>query len=249
MVLAEPGRTEESLAAYDKALRLDPDQVQIAQEREALLTQRGRREERRTVEVPSLPLPKIFRFPPTGRYRVVSLLLPLWGFCLLALGAVVLRLIILNPPPLPLLVGAIVLIMVLLVQAALVLRATSFVRGSTLLLTSEGILYNAVSFQMYTPWSNLRGVGGGKWGIPFSGLVLREPALVDRKVGEGLQQGVAVIELTRWMIGKKDFKKKCPFLHILPIDMGLVGNRWWQGEFGSYLRQYAPQVVDQRPTL
>ncbi len=197
---------------------------------------------------PFLPLPKIFRFHPTGRYRVVSVLIPIWGICLIGLAGVVLRLVILTAPPLPLLVGAIVLIVLLLLLVGMVLRATYFIRGSTLILTSEGILYNAVSFKMYTPWKNLGEPGSGKYGVPFSGLTLREPALMDKNVSEGLQQGIAVIELTGWMIGKKSFKNNCPFLHILPLDIGIVGNHWLQGELGSYLRQYAPQVFEHKQT-
>ncbi len=205
-------------------------------------------EEYQTMTTSSLPFPKIFRSRTTGRYHVLSLFMLIGGIGLLILAGVLLRLFIIAHPPLPLLLGSVLLLLVLVLLAGLLLRGYYFIRASQIILTSEGILYNAVSFKMYTPWKNAIGIGGVTYGISFKGLVLHEPAVMERKVSEGIQQGIAVIELTRFMIAKNHFKQRCPFTHILPVDIGLVGTNWLQGEFGFYLRSCAPQVFEHRRT-
>jgi len=191
-----------------------------------------------------LALPKTFRSRPVGLYRFFLILLLLGGICLLGLIGILLRLFIntsisIGTIALPILLGRILLIMILLLISGFLLRAYSLVRGSKIILTPEGVIYNAVSFKMYTPWENVAGFGGVNYGIPFRGLSLREPAVLDRKIREGIQQGIAVIEVTRLMIGKTRFKRDCPFTHLFPLDAALVGYNWQEGEFGSYLRQYA----------
>jgi hypothetical protein len=195
-----------------------------------------------------LPFPKTFRSRPTGRYLLSTFLMLIGGVCFLALAGVLLKPMItppfLNNAPLFLLLGKILLVLLLFFLAGFLLRAYYLIRWSKLTLTPEGIFLDAVSFKMYTPWKNITGIGGVKYGIPFQGLALREPVLVDRKVSEGMRQGIAVIELTRLLVGKAQFKRKCPFSHLLPLDAALVGYNWLQGEFGAYLRQCAPQIFE-----
>lgn len=199
-----------------------------------------------------LPFPKTFRSRPTGRYRSTSLLILIGGIGLLALAGVLLKPLItppfLNSAPLFLLLGRLLLILLLFLLAGFFLRTYYLIRWSKLTLTPEGILYDAVSFKMYTPWNNITGIGSVTYGIPIQGLALREPVLVDRKVSEGIQQGIAVIELTWLMISKARFKRRCPFRHLLPLDAAFVGYNWQQGECGAYLRQCAPQIFERKQT-
>jgi hypothetical protein len=81
------------------------------------------------------------------------------------------------------------------------------------------------------------------------GLALRQPAIMDGKVGEGMQQNIAVIELTRLIIMKDNFKRNCLFTRTFPLDNGLVGKNWMISEFGAYLHQYAPQIFKQEPQM
>ncbi len=199
-----------------------------------------------------LPLPKTFRSRPTGRYFFSTILILIGSICPLIIIGVLLRPVIntslpINSIPLPLLLGSIGLIIVLLLLSGFFLRAYCLIRVSKIILRQDGILYNAVSFKMYIPWKNVVSLGSVHYGIPFRGLALREPAVMDSKVREGMQQGIAVIELTRFIIGKAHFKQKCPFRLVLPLDAGLVGINWEQGEFGAYLRQYAPQIFKSEP--
>lgn len=237
-------RYEDALAAYEQALSFAPKDANAESGRESAREKLGR-----DGEATLLPFPKTFSSHPKGRYRVIFLLVLLVGLCFLGLTVLLLKFIItppfLNHAPFPLLLGMIGLTLLALLLAGFFLRTYYYLRGSKLTLTREGILYNAVSFKMYTPWKNVRGVGRAKYGILIEGLTLHEPALMDSKVGEGRKQGVAVIELTTFMLAKKRFQRLCPFRRLLPVDVALVGRTWLQGEFGSYLRQYAPQIFEQ----
>lgn len=189
--------------------------------------------------------PKTFRFRPTGRTRVVVPLILLLGITFLILGGALLRFIIIFSGPWFLLLGMLLFDLLLFLVAVFLLRAYYLITNAKLILTPQGIFYHAVSATMYTPWKNVQGIDEVRRGIPLTGLRLQTPAEMGRKVREGVEQGIAVIEPTWLLIGRRTW----PFTDILPIDPGLVGANWFQDEFGFYLRTYAPQILQEKKTF
>ncbi len=190
--------------------------------------------------------PKTFHFRPAGWSRVIVLLLLLLGIIFLIFAGVLLRFMVTLSDSWPLLPGMIFFDALLFFAAVFLLRAYYLITNAKLILTPQGIFYHAVSATMYTPWKNVQEIGEVRRGIPILGLRLQIPAEMNRKVSEGVEQGVAVIEPTWLAIGKRHFERTWPFTNILPIDTGLVGTNWVQGEFGFYLRTYAPQIFQEK---
>ncbi len=111
--------------------------------------------------------------------------------------------------------------------------------------SAEGIAYYGLGFQIFTPWTNLAGVGRVRHPNaflprPVGALLFRSPALLDIPIREGKRRGVAVIE-TRWLIFSR---KPHTYTACLPLFVpeSLARGNLAQHELALYLRQYAPWV-------
>jgi len=111
--------------------------------------------------------------------------------------------------------------------------------------SAEGIAYYGLGFQIFTPWTNLAGVGRVRHPHaflprPVGALLFRSPALLDVPIREGKRRGVAVIE-TRWLIFSR---KPHTYTACLPLFVpeSLARGNLAQHELALYLRQYAPWV-------
>lgn len=115
----------------------------------------------------SLSFPKTFRFSPTGRSRVIVLLILILGIIFLILVGALFRFIITFSGSWPLLLGMLFLDTLLFGGAVFLLRAYYLITNAKLILTPQGIFYHAVSATMYTPWKNVRGIGEVRRGLPI----------------------------------------------------------------------------------
>ncbi len=118
-------------------------------------------------------------------------------------------------------------------------------RRVRLVISYEGIAFYGWGYRMYTPWYNVIGTESLSFSSPvnfrkFAGLKLRQKALLNMKLEDGIQQGIAVLETDWW----NPAWNMARFAGIFPIGNMVGGFNWREGELGAVIRYYAPQAFE-----
>jgi hypothetical protein len=118
-------------------------------------------------------------------------------------------------------------------------------RRVRLVISHEGIAFYGWGYRMYTPWYNVIGTESLSFSSPvnfrqFAGLKLRQKALLNMKLEDGIQQGIAVLETDWW----NPAWSMARFAGIFPIGNMVGGFNWRESELGAVIRYYAPQAFE-----
>ena len=109
--------------------------------------------------------------------------------------------------------------------------------------SSEGVVYYGSGLHMYTPWKNIVCITQIRYPLfplhPTTAFVLRQPALLNISLAEGMRQHLPVVE-SHWMM-KLFTATPMNYLWYMPLHVSLVSPfDLEQGEFSVYIRQYLP---------
>ncbi len=111
------------------------------------------------------------------------------------------------------------------------------IRPVRCIVTSTGIAFYCLTYRIYTPWSNVRGIGTSQLGIYHPPALLFWQPAVEGKVKENVQSNEAVIQRRRWLTSKDN-----PSADALPLIFVVVAKNWQESELGMSIRRYVPHI-------
>lgn len=120
------------------------------------------------------------------------------------------------------------------------------IKATRLVLTDDGMTYYGWGYRIYTPWQNVTGLTLSKLYSNFPSnlrkfrvLQLRQPSVLDIKLVEGKQKGIAALE-TDWWNPAWSMRQ---FAGIVPLTPMLHGRNWKESALCRDIQEHAPWIL------